>query len=142
MEEEARTVLALADGHDAFSGVTTSPCHWDLWAGNVLVGSDGRPWVLDWDGLAVGDVAEDLATLVWPFLQAEGTDWRDLLDGSSDGPIAERIDLHLRAITLDYLIDVLADWGDCDVPEWKDEVRRRKEEEHEQFLDRYLSHWG
>jgi hypothetical protein len=31
------------------------------------------------------------------------------------------MDLHLRAIALDYLIDVLADWADCDVPEWRDE---------------------
>jgi hypothetical protein len=135
MEEEARVVLALAAGDDAFAGVTRSPCHWDLWPDNVLVGADGRPWLLDWDGLAVGDKAEDLATLAWPFVHATGKDWRELLDGEKDGPLAARVDLHLRAIALDYLIDVLADWADCDVPEWRDEVRRRKEEEHRRYLD-------
>jgi hypothetical protein len=30
MEEEARLVLALPSGNEAFGGVTRSPCHWDL----------------------------------------------------------------------------------------------------------------
>jgi thiamine kinase-like enzyme len=144
MEEEARVVLALPAGDDAFAGVTRSPCHWDLWPDNVLIGADGRSWVLDWDGLAVGDEAEDLATLVWPFVHATGQDWRELLGGARerDGPFAARMDLHLRAIALDYLIDVLADWADCDVPQWRDEVRRRKEEEHRRYFDWYRSRWG
>ena len=90
----------------------------------------------------MGDEAEDLATLVWPFVHATGRDWRDLLGAEGDGHFAARMDLHLRAITLDYLIDVLADWADCDVPEWRDEVRRRKEEEHRRYLDWYLGRWG
>jgi fructosamine-3-kinase len=142
MEEEARVVLALPSGNGAFEGVTHSPCHWDLWPNNVLVGSDGRPWVLDWDGLAVGDEAEDLTTLVWPLVHETGADWRDLLGTEGDGPFAARMDLHLRAIALDYLIDVLADWAECDVPEWRDEVRRRKEEEHHRYLDWYLDRWS
>ena len=142
MEEEARVVLALAAGDDAFAGVTRSPCHGDLWPNNVLVGADGRAWVLDWDGLPVGDPAEDLATLVWPFVHSEGRDWRDLLGFDGDGPFAARMDLHVRAIALDYLVDVLADWAECDVPEWRDEVRRRKEEEHRRYLDWYLGRWG
>ena len=64
-------LLALPAGNGAFDGVTRSPCHGDLWPDNVLVGAVGRPWVLDWDGLAVGDAAEDLATLVWPFFHSE-----------------------------------------------------------------------
>ena len=44
MEEEARVVLDLPSGNGAFEGVTRSPCHWDLWPNNVLVGADGRPW--------------------------------------------------------------------------------------------------
>jgi thiamine kinase-like enzyme len=142
MEEEARVVLTLAAGDDAFEGVTRSPCHWDLWPNNVLVGADGRPWLLDWDGLAVGDEAEDLATLVWPFVHSECRDWRDLLGFEGDVPFAARMDRHLRALALDYLIDVLADWAECDVPQWRDEVRRRKEEEHRRYLDWYLSRWG
>ena len=141
MEDEARIVLALPAGNGAFDGVTRSPCHGDLWPNNVLVRADGRWWVLDWDGLSVGDEAEDLATLVWPFVHSTGQDWRGLLSDEGDERFSARMDLHVRAIALDYLIDVLADWAECDVPEWRDEVRRRKEEEHRQYLDWYLSRW-
>jgi thiamine kinase-like enzyme len=142
MKEEARRVLSLPDGHDAFAEVTRAPCHWDLWPDNVLVGRGGAWWVLDWDGLALGDEAEDYATLVWPFVYREGKDWREFLAEGGDGRFAARMDLHLRATTLDYVIDVLADWADCDVPEWQEAVRRRKEAEHVQYLDWYRSRWG
>jgi thiamine kinase-like enzyme len=142
MEEEAREVLALADGNDAFDGLTRSPCHWDLWPNNVLLEADGRWWVLDWDSLAVGDEAEDFATLAWPFVHSQGKHWRDLLGGGGEGAFAARMDLHLRAIALDYLIDVLADWAECDVPEWREAVRRRKESEHHRYFDWYRSRWG
>jgi hypothetical protein len=52
------------------------------------------------------------------------------------------MDLHIRAIALDYLIDVLADWVECDVAEWRDRVRIKKEAEHSQYLDWYRSRWG
>src|SRR5262249_10132083 len=141
MEREARVVLSLAAENGAFAGVTRSPCHGDLWPDNVLIGDDGRPWVLDWDGLAVGDEAEDLATLVWPLVHAGDRDWHDLRGDERDAALGARMDLHLRAIALDYLIDVLADWAECDVPEWRDEVRR-KEDEHRRYLDWYLGRWG
>jgi hypothetical protein len=142
MEQEARVVLALAARDDAFDGVARSPCHWDLWTNNVLVEEDGLWWVLDWDGLAVGDEAEDFATLVWPFVQSPSKDWRELIGWEGDRSFAARMDLHLRAIGLDYLIDVLADWSGCEVPEWRDEVQRQKEFEHHQFYDWYRSRWG
>ncbi len=142
MERESRQVLALADGNAAFDGATCSPCHWDLWPNNVLVQADGCWWVLDWDSLAVGDEAEDLATLVWPLVHSQGKDWRDLLGGEGDGLYALRMDLHVRAIALDYLIDVLADWAECDVTEWQEDVRGRNEAEHKRYYDWYLSRWG
>ena len=142
MEQEARKVLALADGNDAFEGTTTVPCHWDLWPSNVLVEGSGRWWVLDWDSLAVGDEAEDHATLVWPFVFSHGKNWRDLFGAQGDWRFAIRMDLHLQAISLDYLIDVLADWADCDVPEWREEVQKRKQTEHEHYYDWYRSRWG
>jgi thiamine kinase-like enzyme len=66
MEAESRRLLAMGREHPALERRTRAPCHWDLWTNNVLVGAEGDWWVLDWDGLAVGDEAEDLATLVWP----------------------------------------------------------------------------
>jgi hypothetical protein len=82
----------------------------------------------------VGDQADGLATLVWPFAHATVRDRRDLLDAEGDGHLAVRMDLHLRTIALDDLIDVFAGWAECDVPEWRDEVPRRKEEEHHRYL--------
>jgi hypothetical protein len=90
----------------------------------------------------VGDAAEDLATLVWPFVHSEGTDWLDLFGFEGDGPFAARMDLRVRAIALDDLIDVLADWADCDVPEWRDKVRSRKEEELPRYLNWYSRRRG
>jgi hypothetical protein len=94
---------------------------------------------VDWDGLAVGDEAEDYATLAWPFDYRQGEDWRELLGGPKDASLAARIELHLRAITLDCVIDVLAD---CDVAEWREQVRRRKETEHHGYYDWYRGRWG
>jgi hypothetical protein len=142
MEQESRKVLAMAADHEAFAGLTRAPCHWDLWPNNIMVDRTGRWWVLDWDSLAAGDEAEDLATLLWPFVHARDSDWRDVFGGEGEGPFAARMDLHLRAITLDYVIDVLADWAECDVPEWREHVRQIKEEEHHRFLDWYRSRWG
>jgi hypothetical protein len=142
MEQESRKVLALADDQEAFEGMTRAPCHWDLWPNNVMVDRSGTWWVLDWDSLAVGDEAEDLATLAWPLVYAQDKDWRDLFGEVGDGPFATRMDLHLRAITLDYVIDVLADWAECDVPEWREHVCPVKEVEHSRYLDWYRSRWG
>lgn len=142
MEDESRELLAIAPEHAAFEGASHAPCHWDLWWQNVMVAGGGAWWVIDWDSLAVGDEAEDYATLVWPFVYEQNWDWRDLLGGKADGAFADRIDLHLRAITLDYLIDVLADWSECDVPEWQEAVRPRKEAEHRRYLDWYRRRWG
>jgi hypothetical protein len=77
-----------------------------------------------------------------PFVYSQNRDWRDLLGEGRDEPFAARVDLHIRAIGLDYLIDVLADWAECDVPDWQEEVRRQKEAEHQQYYDWYRSRWG
>jgi thiamine kinase-like enzyme len=125
----------------AFDGMTSAPCHWDLWPNNVMTEKTGGWWVLDWDSLATGDEAEDYATLVWPFFVSGKENWRTIFEAKADRSFVERVDLHLRAITLDYAIDVLADWAECDVPEWREQVRTRKEAEHSQYLDWYRSRW-
>jgi thiamine kinase-like enzyme len=136
-------ILNVPDGEPAFHGRTAALCHWDLWPNNVLVDVRGVWWVLDWDGLAVGDPAEDVATLVWPLIYRTNTDWQNWVRGDEyDADTARRIDLHLRAISLDYVIDVLADWVECDVPEWQAEVRVQKELEHHAYLEWYRARWG
>jgi len=140
MEAESRKLLALGREHPALEGRTLSPCHWDLWANNVLVGADGAWWVLDWDGLAVGDEAEDLATLVWVNVFELNQDWREVL-GERDAAMSARIDLHLRAIMLDWTIDVLADWVDCAATPWADQVRVRNEAMHLKHMEWYQRRW-
>jgi len=116
--------------------------NWDLSPDNVMVGDDGRWWVLDWDGLAIGNPAEDYASLFWPFFFAGVMDRRALLDDEWDSALSTRLDLHLRAITLDHIIDPLADWVECDVEEWKQQVRDRKETEHEECFEFYRNRWS
>jgi hypothetical protein len=41
LEAEVCKVLGLANGNDAFDGMTRSPCHWDLWPNNVMVEDNG-----------------------------------------------------------------------------------------------------
>ena len=142
MEAEARRVLALPAADPAFDGITQAPCHWDLWENNVIVEPGGAWWVLDWDGLAIGDPAEDFATLAWPVWAASGRDWRERFPDQADGPLAARIDRHIQAITLDYAIDVLADWADCPDSDWRAEVRPIKEAQHQRFWDLYRAHWA
>lgn len=47
--ELARRVEAVADHIEALAGPPEPPArvHGDLWAGNLLVGTDGRPWLID-----------------------------------------------------------------------------------------------
>ena len=141
MEQESRKLLAMGQDHPALEGMTRAPCHWDLWSENVMVGDDGDWWVLDWDGLAIGDQAVDFATLAWSGVFEEGRDWRDVLGRDFDPALAARIDLYLRGIMLDWTIDVLADWIVCDVPEWRDQVRARNEALHLRHLDWYRQRW-
>ncbi len=142
MEREAQVVLALPAGDPAFAGVARSACHGDLWAGNVLVGPGGAWWVLDWDGLAVGDPAEDCATPLWPLAARPGRDWREWFPAGDSGAFGVRLDRHLRAIGLDYLLAVLVDWAECPATEWRAAVRPVKEAQHREFTDLYRSRYG
>jgi len=142
MEQESKKVIAIGREHWAFEGVSRSACHLDLWQDNVMLDKSGGWWVLDWDGLAVGDPAEDYATVLWPFVHRHGTEWRHVLEANMDAAFEARMELHLRAITLDYVVDTLADWVECDVPEWRDEVRTRKQREHVECLDLYRRKWS
>ena len=142
MDAESSKVIAMARDHWAFAGVTHAPCHWDLWPDNVMVAEGGEWWLLDWDGLRVGDEAEDYATVIWPILKGNWQRWREILPQPVDAAFAARMEFHVRAITLDYAIDPLADWVDCDVPEWRDEVRARKQREHCTYLEMYRTAWG
>ena len=142
MEAETKKVLAAGMVDRAMDGVSHSVCHWDLWAQNVLVDPGGAWRVIDWDMVGVGDEAEDYATVVWPLVNRNPERWPEALGFERDAVFDARMKFYLRAITLDYAIDVLADWVDCDVEEWGEAVREKKREHHEEFLDIYRAVWG
>ena len=132
----------MGANHPVLAGTTHAPCHWDLWTDNVIVAPDGAWWTPDWDDLSIGDEAEDLATLIWPFAVDQGQDWHDLLGTHRNEAFSERLDLHLRAISLDYAIDVVADWVDYAGTEWRDVVRPKKQALHLRNLESYRKRWG
>ncbi|HEX6747049.1 MAG TPA: aminoglycoside phosphotransferase family protein [Longimicrobium sp.] len=119
--------------HPAFAEPGTSPIHADLWLENLLLDGDGRWWVLDWDGLTVGDPAIDWAMLLGPTT-------RDLApldistlppDVATDAGLRSRLPIYARASLLDWALDPLADWIDADaVPEHTAAVRAEKERQH------------
>ena len=146
LEAESQRVLRLA-GHPAFDAYARSPCHWDLWSGNVLVEPDRTFHVIDWDCLAVGDPVIDYATMILSLatLRNDG-DWRALpITSGENEQFSARMEIYRRAIMLDWAIDVLADWTECSIipPEHRQTIRERSERLHGEFLGVYLrSGWG
>lgn len=120
----------------AFDGEAQVAVHGDLWAGNVLVTGDGRPYVLDWDELARGDPALDYLLLLGDRLGAVGEERALLQD--RDAAFLERFALGRRALLLTNVVDSLADWIDARrAPEHTARVRRCKRALHERSLRDY-----
>lgn len=132
MREETERVLELARASPAFQEPVTGPVHGDLWEGNILSGPSD--WaVIDWDDLALGDLAKDLVDLYW----VEG-------EGSLAGPtppqraLAARVPLWQRVRLLIDAADSLADWTEAAVvPAHRDAVRDEKRGVHERALSAY-----
>jgi hypothetical protein len=111
MEEEAQRVIALARSSAAFGAPADRPIHGDLWWGNLLAGSGGRWYLLDWDELRLGDPALDIATSLAPSLQTwMAGAWRRWSAEIGDQAFSQRVDLLQRAHLLDWIIDPLADY--------------------------------
>lgn len=96
----------------AFDGQTTALVHGDPHWHNILVMKGGRSWhLLDWDDLAVGDPAVDVAVGLFRWGIRHGFDglraW--LPPDRRDLNLARRIGLYSWASVLDMAIDSLAD---------------------------------
>jgi hypothetical protein len=144
MRFEVDRLDALAVESRSFEGPVESAIHWDLWWNNILVDAAGQWWLLDWDDLGPGDPALDYATVLWPLTQ-DGPDdaWRSFGIKPTDEHFASRMSIYRRAGTLDWSIDSLADWVDCDaVPEHRDRVREQKRRDHEHYLRVYRERYG
>ncbi len=144
MESETRRLEQLAIESRAFEGRAMTPIHGDLWPNNILVTAEGDWFLVDWDDLSLGDPALDYATLAWPLTHGEDSiDWRRLPIPISDVDFAGRMSVYQRALMLDWVIDVLADWKDCEsAPQYRDLVRDQKRNHHLFYLEMYRARYG
>jgi streptomycin 6-kinase len=118
----ADQVDVLADLVDTLDDEVHSAVHGDPWHENVLLAPD-RMWLLDWEGLTVGDPVLDDAILRHDAL---GTDPRLWPDTPADT-------IALRALMLDGVVDSAADWIENADPL----VRRQKEATYLAELETY-----
>lgn len=118
----ADQVDVLADLVDTLDDEVHSAVHGDPWHENVLLAPD-RMWLLDWEGLTIGDPVLDDAILRHDAL---GTDPRLWPDTPADTTA-------LRALMLDGVVDSAADWIENADPI----VRRQKEATYLAELETY-----
>jgi fructosamine-3-kinase len=115
-------VDALAELVDRLDQPVHAAVHGDPWHENWLVAPD-RLWLLDWEDLAIGDPVVDEAILRHDALGPDPRRWPE-----EPAPRAAR-----RALMLDAVVDVAADWVESTDPV----VRRRKESAYVAGLEAY-----
>jgi hypothetical protein len=113
----ADEVDALADLADALDAPAHAAVHGDPWHENFLVAPD-RLWLLDWEDLSVGDPAVDDAILRHDAIGTDPHHW-------PDEPVHA---LARRALMLDVVIDVAADWVEAELLTGGDPLVRRQKE--------------
>jgi len=145
MRGQAQAVDAAVAAAPAFREAADAPTHGDLWLDNLLVTREGEWFLLDWDGLALGDPALDWGMLFGP----TRADLRTAMDRAlppaiaADAAVRERLALYARASLLDWIIDPLSDWIDAgESPEHIVEVRAEKERIHRTALAAYRQRYG
>ena len=151
MRDESAALAAAVRASAAFAEPASSAVHADLWASNVRLAPDGGWFLLDWDGISIGDPAMDVAMLL--AATSADADMRDALDlltpldqpddDEGAGAFMERLGVYARAILLDWTIDPLADWlAASAVPEHAERVRAEKRRTHERSLARYRARYA
>ncbi|PJF46035.1 MAG: hypothetical protein CUN48_15850, partial [Candidatus Thermofonsia Clade 3 bacterium] len=140
MRQETGRLAAMTEAAP-FAAKPTAAIHGDLHLANVLVEATGRWWLIDWDDLAYGDPAADLAMVLAPLI-ARGESVEALL-GTRDDAFLCRFALCQRAVLLDLVIDSLADWADADrLPAAAAAVRHAKRAAHERGLVVYRKRYA
>lgn len=139
MSAEVDMLETMAQESGAFGETAQAVIHWDLWWNNILVHPSRRWYILDWDDVGFGDPAMDYSTAIFPLTcRPTNCAWQDFPIPAQDEAFSVRMALYRRIQVLDWVIDVLADWIDCrEAPASQDEVRVRKQAEHEHFLRVY-----
>jgi hypothetical protein len=145
MRGEAEALEEAVASAPAFREPAAAPTHGDLWIENLLVTPGGEWFLLDWDGLALGDPALDWGMVFGP----TRTDLRTAADRAlpaavtADGGVRERLPIYARASLLDWVLDPLSDWIEArEAPEHLAEVRAEKERVHRTALAAYRGRYG
>jgi aminoglycoside phosphotransferase (APT) family kinase protein len=128
---------------EAFAEPASRPAHSDLWLNNLIVGPTSW-YILDWDGLTLGDAAMDWAMLFGPTrLQIRPS--RSAADHavSLGAGARERLRWYGRASALDWIIDPLSDW----VQSWNEPfhgepIRIANERVHREAMVSYNARFG
>jgi aminoglycoside phosphotransferase (APT) family kinase protein len=111
-----------------------------LWLNNTLVDPAGNWYLLDWDGLSLGDPVMDWSMLFGPTRAVPRETAVSLVTDRVNltPPEKERLAVYARAALLDWIIDPLADWVQArEEPEHGEQVRAANERTHTSALQRY-----
>jgi Phosphotransferase enzyme family len=145
MWAEAALLAKMVRESLAFQELAGDPVHADLWLNNTLVDSEGRWYLLDWDGLSLGDAVMDWCMLFGPARERpQEPDVDAVMQRVSLTPAQkERLPVYARAALLDWIIDPLSDWvGAAQEPEHGTQVRAANERVHRAALERYRTAFG
>ena len=139
LENEVEILSDMVRSCAAFDMVLTTPIHGDLWLNNLLWVSANVWYLVDWDGVRIGDPAADLATLLGPTAEdPRPLKMLECADGVLTSVERERLSCLGRATLLDWVIDPLSDWIEADAaPEHKHAVRAGKQRIHTRALACY-----
>ena len=130
MTGEVEALAGLVAG-PAFAHPVRAPVHGDPWHENLLLVPD-RFWLLDWEDLTVGDPVVDDAILLADAFGPEVAAWHGRRP--AHGPHeAVRLEVACRALMLDAVVDVAADWVENHDPV----VRQAKEHGWRAALEAY-----
>lgn len=144
MQREVRRLHDAVAEASSFDEPLRSAVHGDLWLNNIHWVNPHEWYLLDWDDVAIGDPAADIAALTGPSAQ----DLRPLkmirrAQAALSAAEQARLPLLGRATLLDWVIDPLADWLDAPASRAHTAVVRiEKERVHWQALARYRVLYG
>lgn len=129
----------------AFREPAGCPIHGDLWINNVWLEGADRWYLLDWDGVCLGDPVIDWTMLFGP----TRSDPRATTEGEVLKYVRlsdlerERLSVYAEASQLDWLLDPLSDWvGSENEPEHGPAMRQANARVHAQALLNYRTRYG
>ena len=144
MRTEALALRSRVESAAAFEEPADRPTHGDLWLNNLLLATADRWFILDWDGLGLGDPVIDWAMLFGPSRNDVRSRAEQIHAAVSLGCAErDRLNLYARASMLDWIIDPLSDWVQAaNEPHFGVDIRTDNERVHRAALATYRARYG